>query len=69
MSKTDFDGFARDYEVLFSSQTLLFDADSGYFARYKVELMKWHTTIDVRTILDFACGIAGSTVPAECIRP
>jgi SAM-dependent methyltransferase len=61
MTKTDFDRFAQDYEVLLGKQTRLFDADQGYFARYKVELMKERTTIDVQTILDFGCGIGRST--------
>lgn len=57
MTKVDFDDYARKYTQLTSQQTRLFDADNGYFARYKIDLMKSVSGLDRGDILDFGCGI------------
>lgn len=38
MSRVDFDQYAGQYEAILAEQTNFFDGDSGYFARYKIEL-------------------------------
>lgn len=57
MNKVNFDDFAREYETLASAQTRLFDGDSTYFSRYKVDLMRDVAGIKPSTVLDFGCGI------------
>ncbi|MFZ0261537.1 MAG: class I SAM-dependent methyltransferase [Pseudolabrys sp.] len=38
MCRGDFDQYAGQYEAILAEQTNFFDGDSGYFARYKIEL-------------------------------
>ncbi|MGA7600863.1 MAG: hypothetical protein WCB23_23885, partial [Pseudolabrys sp.] len=38
VSRVDFDQYAGQYEAILAEQTNFFDGDSGYFARYKIEL-------------------------------
>ena len=62
MNKVNFDEYARQYEALKNVQTRLFDGDSTYFARYKVELMKSVAGAKPHAIMDFGCGI-GLSLP------
>jgi SAM-dependent methyltransferase len=58
-SQVDFDQYARQYEDILAAQTNFFDGDSGYFARYKIELAQ-QLTGSVSSVLDFGCGIGRS---------
>jgi trans-aconitate methyltransferase len=69
VSKVDFDHYAGEYERLAASQTRLFDADSGYFARYKIELMQRVSGLDRGAILDFGCGIGRSMPHLRALFP
>jgi trans-aconitate methyltransferase len=69
VSKVDFDHYANEYERLAASQTRLFDADSGYFARYKVELMQRVSGLARGAILDFGCGIGRSLPHLRALFP
>ena len=69
MSKVDFDHYANEYERLAANQTRLFDADSGYFARYKVELMQRISGLARGAILDFGCGIGRSLPHLRTLFP
>ena len=59
MSRVDFDQYARQYEDILAAQTNFFDGDSGYFARYKIELAQ-QLAGSVSSVLDFGCGIGRS---------
>jgi trans-aconitate methyltransferase len=69
MSKVDFDCYANEYERLAATQTRLFDADSGYFARYKIELMRRVSGLTRGAILDFGCGIGRSFPHLRALFP
>jgi len=62
LNKVNFDDYARQYETLANAQTRLFDGDSTYFARYKVDLMKAVSGAKPRAVMDFGCGI-GLSLP------
>ena len=59
MSRVDFDQYAGQYEEILAAQTNFFDGDSGYFARYKIELAQ-QLAGPVNSVLDFGCGIGRS---------
>jgi hypothetical protein len=59
VSRVDFDQYAGQYEDILAAQTNFFDGDSGYFARYKIELAQ-QLTGSVSSVLDFGCGIGRS---------
>ena len=59
MSRVDFDQYAGQYEDILAAQTNFFDGDSGYFARYKIELAQ-QLAGSVSSVLDFGCGIGRS---------
>jgi Methyltransferase domain len=59
VSRVDFDQYAGQYEDILAAQTNFFDGDSGYFARYKIELAQ-RLAGSVSSVLDFGCGIGRS---------
>jgi SAM-dependent methyltransferase len=59
VSRVDFDQYAGQYEAILAAQTNFFDGDSGYFARYKIELAQ-QLVGPVNSILDFGCGVGRS---------
>jgi SAM-dependent methyltransferase len=59
VSRVDFDQYAGQYEAILAEQTNFFDGDSGYFARYKIELAQ-QLAGPVGSVLDFGCGIGRS---------
>jgi SAM-dependent methyltransferase len=60
MSQADFDKFSHDYEDILGAQLHFFEADSGYFAEYKVQLTRQLVGPATATILDFGCGTGRS---------
>jgi hypothetical protein len=66
VSRVDFDQYAGQYEATLSAQTNFFDGDSGYFARYKIELAQ-QLVGPVNSILDFGCG-ASTAACRTCAR-
>lgn len=62
MNKVNFDDYATQYETFANAQTRVFDGDSTYFARYKVELMKSVSGVNPQAVLDYGCGI-GLSLP------
>jgi SAM-dependent methyltransferase len=59
VSRVDFDQYAGQYEAILAAQTNFFDGDSGYFARYKIELAQ-QLVGPINSILDFGCGVGRS---------
>lgn len=57
MGKVDFDRYAEDYDRLLADQVAFFDADSSYFAQYKVQLLKERLRHQPKRILEYGCGI------------
>ena len=55
--KVDFDQYIDNYNELLHEGTKFFAADQEYFARYKIELVRKSTTVPVKRILEFGCGI------------
>ena len=68
MSRVDFDQYAGQYEDILAAQTNFFDGDSGYFARYKIELAQ-QLAGSVSSVLDFGCGIGRSAPLLRAIFP
>ena len=69
MSKSTSTTMPNEYERLAANQTRPFDADSGYFARYKVELMQRISGLARGAILDFGCGIGRSLPHLRTLFP
>jgi SAM-dependent methyltransferase len=61
MGKVDFDNYAEDYENVLSDELKKFDSESGYFAEYKIKIVKDTTSKIPLRILDFGCGIGRNT--------
>ena len=57
MTKAEFDEFANTYADLTSQNTSFFDADYGYFGRYRSNIGKRLCDPNVAAILDFGCGV------------
>ena len=55
--KVDFDKHAEEYEKVLSEDLSMFGEESGYFAEYKIKLVKEKLTYIPKNILDFGCGI------------
>jgi SAM-dependent methyltransferase len=55
--KVDFDHHAEEYEKVLSEDLSMFGDDSGYFAEYKIRLVKEKISFNPVNILDFGCGI------------
>jgi SAM-dependent methyltransferase len=60
--RVDFDEYVDQYEELLQGQLAFFSKDRGYFSDYKVALVKQHSPIMPKRVLDFGCGI-GLTLP------
>lgn len=54
--ESPFDAYARDYKDTLSKQHRIYDSDSAYFQKYKVELTN-ALIGKKRRILDFGCGV------------
>jgi len=57
-----FDRYAEDYQKLLGEQLGFFDPDKGYFAEYKIDIIKKHITGTPKKILEYGCGI-GRNLP------
>lgn len=55
--KAEFDEFAKDYADVTSRNARFFDADYGYFGRYRSNIVKRLSGPNVANILDFGCGV------------
>ncbi|MFZ4288301.1 class I SAM-dependent methyltransferase [Variovorax sp. HJSM1_2] len=56
-NRVDFDQYTADYNKLLQERTDFFTKDDGYFARYKVDLVKSKLKTPPRRILEYGCGI------------
>ena len=61
MTKAEFDEYAKTYADVTSQNTNFFDADYGYFARYRSKIIRRICGPDIDNILDFGCGVGLST--------
>jgi hypothetical protein len=68
VSRVDFDQYAGQYDL--AAQTNFFDVDSGYFARYKIELAQ-QLAGPVNSVLDFTAASAAAcrTCARSCPKP
>jgi SAM-dependent methyltransferase len=57
MTKAEFDEFAHSYKTLASQNTKFFDANYDYFSRVRAEIVRRFSGPNIRTILDFGCGV------------
>ncbi len=57
MAKAEFDEFAHTYADVITQETNFFDADYNYFPRYRANIVKEFTGNNLKSILDFGCGI------------
>ena len=57
MGKVTFDEFAENYQRILQEKLSFFDRDEGYFAEYKIKIMKKHFKSDPKKILEYGCGI------------
>ncbi|MBI2716597.1 MAG: methyltransferase [Rhizobiales bacterium] len=57
MTKTEFDEYANTFADVASQNTSFFDADYGYFGRYRSNIVKRISGANVANILDFGCGV------------
>ena len=55
--KVDFDEYAENYQKILQEQLSFFDRDEGYFAEYKIEIMKKYLKDTPKKILEYGCGI------------
>lgn len=55
--KVDFDKYADEYEKTLSEDLAFFGEESGYFADYKIKIVKGKLHSNPAKILDFGCGI------------
>jgi len=55
--RIDFDDYSEHYEDLMKKRLGFFEKEEGYFARYKIELMKRLVKARPRRILEYGCGI------------
>lgn len=61
--KVDFDAYTDNYNQLLQRHTAFFSPNEGYFARYKVDIVrKASAGARVERILEFGCGI-GNNIP------
>ncbi len=57
MEKVDFNEYAKDYKQILDSDLEFFGEESGYFAEYKVKIIKESLTTQPDNILEYGCGI------------
>jgi len=64
VSKTDFDGYADEYEAHLAQAISVSGEDKDYFARGRIYWLSKYLKrgqTDVESVLDFGCGTGGST--------
>lgn len=57
MEKVDFDNYANDYDKILSDDLKVYGEESGYFAEYKIKIVKNKINSYPEKILDFGTGI------------
>ncbi|MDQ3021125.1 MAG: class I SAM-dependent methyltransferase [Bacteroidota bacterium] len=55
--KVDFDNYAGEYEKILDEDLEFFGEKNGYFAEYKVKIVKDSLSIEPAKILEYGCGI------------
>jgi len=55
--KVDFDKYADEYEKTLTEDLAFFGEESGYFADYKIKIVREKLQYNPAKILDFGCGI------------
>lgn len=57
MEKVDFDKHAEEYDKILAEDLSMFGEENGYFAEYKIKLVREKFSVNPLNILDFGCGI------------
>lgn len=57
IEKVDFDKYAEDYDKKLAEDLNFFGEESGYFAEYKIQIVKKKTGSKPLNILEYGCGI------------
>jgi SAM-dependent methyltransferase len=57
LDKVKFDDYADDYQKILQEQLGFFDKDEGYFAEYKIEILKKYIKNPPKKILEYGCGV------------
>lgn len=55
--KVDFDEYAENYQKILQEQLSFFDGNEGYFAEYKIEIIKKYIKNTPKKILEYGCGV------------
>lgn len=55
--KVDFDQYADNYQKILQEQLSFFDVNEGYFAEYKINLIKKYIKDNPKKILEYGCGV------------
>lgn len=61
-SPVDFNEYADSYNEILRTQLSFFSKDDTYFAKYKIDIVKRKTASNIKTILEYGCGI-GRNIP------
>jgi SAM-dependent methyltransferase len=56
-NKVNFNDYAENYQNILQKQLSFFDRNEGYFAEYKIDLIKKNIDIVPQKILDYGCGV------------
>ncbi len=57
IEKVDFDKYVDEYETILEQDLKFFGEESGYFAEYKVKIVKETLSAEPQNILEYGCGI------------
>lgn len=55
--KVEFDEYAENYQKILQEQLSFFDGNEGYFAEYKIEIIKKYIKNTPKKILEYGCGV------------
>jgi SAM-dependent methyltransferase len=55
--KVDFDEYVENYQKILQEQLSFFDANEGYFAEYKIAVIKKYIKVTPKKILEYGCGV------------
>jgi SAM-dependent methyltransferase len=57
VNKVDFDEYAERYQNVLREQHRFFEQDEGYFAEYKIAIIKNYIKYTPKRILEYGCGV------------
>jgi SAM-dependent methyltransferase len=61
-NKVNFDDYTEKYDQLLKEGTNFFSTNEGYFAWYKVDIVRRQVNTNINSLLEFGCGI-GRNIP------